>query len=98
MESEIRKLLEQNLELEKENNSMLRKLRNGQKWSRVGRLFYWLFLIAITLGGYYYIAPYTRILSKVYEENKNLFNGNFSDFNMIKTYLNGNIENPLKQK
>jgi hypothetical protein len=94
MEQQLRKLLEENLELAKENNLMLRKLRNGQKWNRVSRFVYWIVLLGIALGGYYYIAPYTKMFTKIYNENKDLFSGNFTDFTLLKTYLNGNTEVP----
>lgn len=98
MEPELRKLLEQNLDLAKENNAMLRKLRNGQKWGRVSRFVYWVVLLGIALGGYYYIAPYTKMFTKIYNENKELFSGNFSDFTLLRTYLNGNTETPISNQ
>jgi hypothetical protein len=46
------------LDLAKENNKLLRSLRRAQRWAMFMRLVYWVLIIGITLGAYYYIQPY----------------------------------------
>lgn len=45
-------------ELLKENNKLLKKLVRSQRWSSITRAVYWIIIIAVTLGLYYYVQPY----------------------------------------
>ena len=45
---------------------MLKKLRSAQKRASFFRAFYWLAIIGISLGAYYYIQPYVNTLIKIY--------------------------------
>ena len=58
MDQETKALLEANLELSKENNHLLRKIRGVQKRAQTFRLVYWIFILATVFGAYYYIQPY----------------------------------------
>jgi hypothetical protein len=65
-EQDIRNMLKETLELTKENHFMLKKLRSAQKRASFFRAFYWLAIIGISLGAYYYIQPYVNTLIKIY--------------------------------
>ena len=43
--------------LVKENNRMLKKLHRAQMWSSVMRAVYWVLILGITVGAYYYLQP-----------------------------------------
>ena len=60
MDSEIKELLKANLELSKENNEMLRKVRRVQKRAYAAKIAYWVIVLLLTLGAYYYIQPYIQ--------------------------------------
>jgi hypothetical protein len=65
---QIKKLLEENLELAKENNGMLKRLRNAQRWATLYRIFYIVFMIGIVYGGYYLVQPYIKSLINTYDQ------------------------------
>lgn len=58
MESENQETLNKILELTGENNRMLRKMRRSIIWGRIFHALYWLLIIGLTVGAYYYIQPY----------------------------------------
>lgn len=66
MDQEIKNLLEENLKLSKENNELLIKVRRVQKWSQYSRIFYWVLIIGITYGAFYFIQPYLENLLSLY--------------------------------
>ena len=70
MTPEEKKLLEQIADLSEENNRLLRKIRNTGRWSLAYNLIYWIVIIGISLGAYYYIQPYIDQLQGVYSGAK----------------------------
>jgi hypothetical protein len=66
MDPEVKKLLEENLKLSKENNIMLLKIRSVQRWAQITRIFYWFIIIGITIGAFYFIKPYLGNLLNIY--------------------------------
>jgi len=68
MDVEERELLRQNLKLSEENNKMIRRLYRAHRWGQIAKTFYWLVIIALTVGAYYYIQPYIKQLQTVYAE------------------------------
>jgi len=66
MDPEIKQLLEENLRLSKENNQLLLKVRNVQKWAQITRIFYWIAIIGASFGALYYLKPYLGNLMNVY--------------------------------
>ena len=66
MDQEIKKLLEENLELAKENNELLKKVRNTQKLAQIYRIVYWVVIIGASYGAYYFVQPYIGGILDVY--------------------------------
>ena len=64
MDVEERELLRRNLAVAEENNKMLKSLHRAQTWSRVWKISYWLIIIALSIGAYYYIQPYVKFLQE----------------------------------
>lgn len=62
MSPEERDLLFKTHELAVENNQMLRKLRNAQRWDRIIKYGYWVIIIALSFGAYYLIQPFMESL------------------------------------
>ena len=58
MDPEMRQKIFEVLELSKENNQMLRVMRRNQRWMVFFRVFYWIVLIGIALGAFYFLQPY----------------------------------------
>ena len=66
MSPEDRKLLEENLKLSKENNVLLVKLHNIQRWANITRVFYWLIIIGISIGAFYFVKPFLGNIVNLY--------------------------------
>lgn len=66
MESEDRELLKKTLAVSEENNKMLRSIYRAQRWGRVWKITYWVAVVALAFGAYYYIQPYVDRLLEVY--------------------------------
>ena len=66
MTPEERSLLERTLSLTQENNTLLRKIRNSARISSIMRLFYWLIILGLSFGSYYFIQPYLDQLRQIY--------------------------------
>ncbi len=69
MEEEIRelkKVVAESLELAKENNIILKKLRHGQRVSIIMRIVYWVVILAIAFGSYIFVGPYLKSLLSFY--------------------------------
>lgn len=66
MDIEIKKLLQENLELTKENNGLLHKLRNAQRWQQITRAVYLLIIIGVTLGAFVYLQPFINQVKGIF--------------------------------
>jgi len=73
MDFDEKKLLEETLELSKENNKILKKLRNAMRVSRFFKVVYWTVIIGSMLGAYYYFQPLIDNLVGAYEGVTSLF-------------------------
>ena len=95
MDGETKKLLEENLALNKENNKLLHKIRDVQRWGQITHIFYWFLIIGVTIGAFYFIKPYLGNLLNVYTGGVSGIN-NISD--ITKNLKNGqtNIQDLLK--
>lgn len=56
MDDELKTLLKENLALTREMHELLRKMHSAQKWARFLRLLYWLVIIGISVGAFYYLS------------------------------------------
>jgi hypothetical protein len=66
VDDELKKLLEENLELSKENNHLLKSVRGSQKRAAMMRTLYWILILGMTFGAYYYIQPYIEQMMSLY--------------------------------
>lgn len=67
MDSENKGTLEEIYKLTKENNKMLHRIQSSRRWSKFGRVLYWMALIVVTVIGYYYLEPYLKTLQETYQ-------------------------------
>jgi hypothetical protein len=79
MSPEERALLERTYKLAEENNEMLRALRRMNRWSTVLRFSYWLIIIVLSFGAYYFIQPYL-------EQAQDLYSGVTGNIDQVKSY------------
>ena len=73
MDPESRKLLEENLELARENNNMLHSMKRSMQIARIMSFVYWIFIIGSAVGVYYLIAPYIAGLTSFYSGAGDIF-------------------------
>jgi hypothetical protein len=58
MTPEERSLLERTASLAEENNQMLRSIRRSGRISLAFRAAYWILILLVSFGAYYFIQPY----------------------------------------
>jgi len=56
-------LLQKTYKLVQESNTELHKMRRAQKIKTFLNVLYWLIIIGVSIGAYYYIQPYIESLS-----------------------------------
>ncbi len=66
MDPEWKKLLEETFSLEKENNKILHAMRRSMFWSRVMNCLYWIIIIGVSVGAFYFLQPYMDKIVKMY--------------------------------
>ncbi|MEX2029020.1 MAG: hypothetical protein WD963_00880 [Candidatus Paceibacterota bacterium] len=72
---ELKKLLEKNLALTEENNTILHSLRRSMRISRIISIIYWVFIIGSILGLLYFIQPYVDQFKEAYSGAKSSLEG-----------------------
>ncbi len=55
---EIKSILANTLTLTEENNQMLKAMRRAQKLATFMRVVYWLIVIGIAIGAFYFLQPF----------------------------------------
>ena len=73
MSPEERELLNRSVVLAEENNRMLHAMRRSMYWSRVMSIIYWILIIGISVGAFYFLQPYVNQVVKTYGSFSNAF-------------------------
>jgi len=75
MDQDLRKLIEENnrlllenLELTRQNNKKIKKIQSHIRRTMVGKALYWILIISITIGAYYFSKPYIDNVRNTYDE------------------------------
>jgi len=68
MEPEDKRMLKRVLELSENNNKMIRKLYRSFVLQRIITVLYWVLIIGVTIGLYYYLQPFFDQVSKIYSD------------------------------
>ena len=84
--TDVKRLLEENLKLSKENNVLLQKIHSIQRWAQITRVLYWLVIVGVSIGAFYFIKPFLGNIT-------NLYTGGVSGINNI-----GDITKNLSSK
>jgi hypothetical protein len=66
MDPESKRLIEETLRLTEENNKMLHKVRNVQKWDTFWRSLKIIFIVAVAFGALYFLEPYINKVVDLY--------------------------------
>lgn len=67
MTPEEKGLLFKTAELVKENNTLLRKMRRGARIRGIIHALYWVVIIGLSFGAYYFLEPYIAQVQKIYQ-------------------------------
>ncbi len=66
-------MLEETLALVKENNEMLKKVRGIQKWNLFFKIFYWILIVGVSVGTFYFLQPFVEQLQNTVKETNSSF-------------------------
>jgi hypothetical protein len=66
MEPEDKEILRRVLELSQKNNKMLNSIQRSMFWGKVYRYIYWIIIVGVAIGAYYYLEPYINGVLQVY--------------------------------
>ena len=69
MTPEERELLQRVANQVDENNQILRGIRRVQRFATVYRIVYWVLIIGLSFGAFYFIQPYINMLKSVSSGN-----------------------------
>lgn len=58
--------LKEALELSRANNILLRKMWRAVQWGRAIKGLYWIVIIGIAIGSFYFLQPYIDTLESLY--------------------------------
>jgi len=67
-------LLTRTLQVEEENNKLLKDLHSDMVWTRFFAFIKWAVIIGATVGTYYYTAPYIQKAIEAYQSVTNVSN------------------------
>ena len=74
MDPESKKLLEHTYALTEENNKMLHSIKRSMFLARIMSILYWLVIIGVSVGAFYFIQPYIDQLMGVYGKASGVIN------------------------
>jgi hypothetical protein len=63
MSPEERSLLERTYKITEENNEILRSIRRGNRWSMAIKATYWIVIIGLSIGAFYFVQPYIEFMT-----------------------------------
>lgn len=87
MEVEEKRMLNEALELSRENHRMLTKLYRSMLWGRVYRVIYWIIAIGITIGSFYFLQPYIEQLQRTYQDIQRGFGKTQTTSNSLQNFF-----------
>ena len=61
-----KELIQKTYELSEENNKILKGIRSSNRWATAFKIFYWIIIIGVAVGAFYYVQPYVDIAMKAY--------------------------------
>ncbi len=65
-EKELIKIVEETRALSEDNNKILHSIQRQSRIALIVRAIYWVVIIGVTIGAFYYIQPYVDKLVSVY--------------------------------
>lgn len=97
MDPEVKKMIEENLTLTRENNTILKGIRSAQKRAMIYRVIYWVLILGATFGAYYFVQPYLDSLLGYYGSFAGLGGDGDTAGNVNSMSNLGQVKDLLKQ-
>ena len=88
MSPEEKELLRRSIVLSEENNDILRSIQRSMRLSRFLKLVYWVVVIGVAVGAFYFLKPYINSVM-------DLYNGAKTQLDQINSGVNG-VVNKVK--
>jgi hypothetical protein len=88
MSPEDRSLLERTYKMTEENNEILKSIRRNARLSTAMRIIYWVVILGLSFGAYYFIQPYIETLMGISGQIKDNVGGVQSMASQIQDLLN----------
>ena len=67
MNPEEKQLLQKTYDLAEENNKILHKLKSANTRSAFFRWVYWIIIVGVSIGAFYFLEPYIKAATNVYK-------------------------------
>ncbi len=94
---ENNKLLKENLSLTQENSKKIKKIQSHIRRTMVGKALYWIIIISVTIGAFYFSKPYIDNAIQTYDtfrenvdRSSNIINNPgsvFKDVNLVEQFF-----------
>ena len=84
MSPEEHELLKRSIALSEENNDILRGIRRTMSFNRFMTAIYWLILIGISVGAWYFVQPYVGKVMGLYQSAESQLNSMTNTINSVK--------------
>jgi len=99
MTPEERSMLINTAALVEENNKLLKSMRRSARWQSTFQIIYWVLIIGLTFGAFYFIQPYINSLSGSLGALGNLSSGQTSSQSVDDKgqSITQELQNALKQ-
>lgn len=85
MTPEERSLIERTYKLAEENNEILRTIRRSNRVSMIMRVAYWVIILIVSFGAYYFIQPYVEMMLGAYDSLQGSLQGLQGDMNTAQS-------------
>ncbi len=97
MTPEEHELLRRSIALSEENNDILRSIQRSIRLSRFMSVLYWLVIIGVSVGAWYFIQPYLSQVESVYNKAQGQLNSVSSNVSNVAGTVNnaGNVMNSV---
>lgn len=84
MEPQEKQKIERILELEEENSKILRRMRRTARWSAFLSILYYIVIVGLAVGAFYYIQPFLGKIGQTYGNFSNMYDTVVKSVNHIK--------------
>ncbi len=88
MTPEEKSLLERTHKLSEDNNKILRSMRRTGRIGMILHALYWVIILAVSFGAYYFIQPYVTMMLDLISDQPGMTAGVTSDMSQVQSATN----------